>query len=348
MATTTAKTKEDVNNMSKADRLWDSLNYSYDRKGERLAKEYNRARSQADRQALTRGMQRSSYNAQVLANIDQNRIDALNDNQSALIADYENRLGEIEQQEAEAERWERQFAASREDAAWNKEFQNKQYEANRADTAWQQNFQTQQYADTRADAERNWNFTQQQYADQRADAAWQQGFQERQYADQRADTAWNQAFQQQQYEANRADTAWQQEFSQKQFDAQLAQWDKEFNYTKMSDEQKIAYNYIAAAAANGGDVSDALLAQAGISRADYNAMKKQASASAAKNPKPTNNPPSEEEPTVNDESFTEAVTGALLTSIPSNQKNIYLWSKDEMNRTEGYNVDRKYIPYVKQ
>jgi hypothetical protein len=241
MATTTAKTKDEVNNMSRADRLWDSLSYSYGRKGDLLSKEYDKARSQADRQALSRGMQRSSYNNQVLANIDENRINALNDNQSALIADYENRLGDIEDKE------------------WERDFQERQFAANREDAAWQQGFQEKQYADSRADT------------------AWQQGFQEKQYSDSRNDTLWNQAFQEKQYDANRADTAWQQEFSQKQFDAQLAQWDKEFNYTKMSDEQKIAYNYITTAAANGGDVSDALLAQAGISREDYNAMKKQAS-----------------------------------------------------------------------
>jgi hypothetical protein len=241
LASTTAKTKDEVNNMSRADRLWDSLSYSYGRKGDLLSKEYDKARSQADRQALSRGMQRSSYNNQVLANIDENRINALNDNQSALIADYENRLGDIEDKE------------------WERDFQERQFAANREDAAWQQGFQEKQYADSRADT------------------AWQQGFQEKQYSDSRNDTLWNQAFQEKQYDANRADTAWQQEFSQKQFDAQLAQWDKEFEYTKMSDEQKIAYNYVTAALANGQVPSDDLLARAGLTRADAELMAKQAS-----------------------------------------------------------------------
>jgi hypothetical protein len=68
----------------------------------------------------------------------------------------------------------------------------------------------------------------------------------------------------------------QQAFNEKQWEAQQAQWKQEYEYTKMSDSQKIAYNYIVAAAAQGGDVSDALLQQAGISREDYNAMKQQA------------------------------------------------------------------------
>ena len=125
MATTTAKTRQEVDNMSKADRLWDSLSYSYGRKGDMLNKEYDRAYSQADRQALSRGMQRSTYNNQTLANVNENRINALNDNQSALIADYENRLGQLEEQEWQQDFQERQFAKNQrqynENLAWDKE-----------------------------------------------------------------------------------------------------------------------------------------------------------------------------------------------------------------------------------
>ena len=83
MATTTAKNYNDVEGMSKRERLWDSLNYSYGKKGERLAQEYDKARATADRQMQSRGMQRSSYGAQTLANMDRQKIDALDDNQSA-------------------------------------------------------------------------------------------------------------------------------------------------------------------------------------------------------------------------------------------------------------------------
>ena len=76
MATTTARTQQDVDNMSKKDRLWDSLNYSYGLKREDSERQYDKAYSQADRQALSRGMQRSSYNAQNLANINQQKINA--------------------------------------------------------------------------------------------------------------------------------------------------------------------------------------------------------------------------------------------------------------------------------
>lgn len=109
MATTTAKTRDDVDSMSKRDRLWDSLNYSYGKKAERSDEQFRQAYSQADRQMLSRGMQRSSYGAQTLANLDQKRVEARNDIDSELIADYENRLQDIEQQEQQQANWQKQF-----------------------------------------------------------------------------------------------------------------------------------------------------------------------------------------------------------------------------------------------
>lgn len=395
MATTVAKTKKDVDNMSLRDRIYDSLSYTYGKKGERISSEYDKAKSAADRQSLSRGMQRSYYAGQTSANIDKQKIDALNDNESALIADYENRLLAAEQQEAANDQWERQFAAGREDAAWNKEFQQKQFDYNRdlndknftyqqerdraadnqwqltfnagredaawnrgmqekqyaaqrsdaaynrqfnerqyadqrADTAWQQRFQTQQYSDQREDVDWNrqfqtqqyadqradtaWqqNFQTRQYADQRADVAWQQDFQTRQYADQRADVAWNQGFNERQFAAQRADAAWNQafqsqqyadqrsdvaynrafneqqyadqradvaynrEFNERQLEAQQEQWREQFDYNRMSDEQRLNYNWVTYSLQNGNDVSDEMLERAGLSRDDYNRMRQQA------------------------------------------------------------------------
>ena len=288
MASTTARTQQDVDNMSKKDRLWDSLNYSYGKKRESSEREYDRAYSQADRQALSRGMQRSSYNAQNLANINQRKIEASNDIWDTQIADYENRLGALEQQEAEADRWERQFAASREDAAWNKDFQQKQadinqsnfqlqFNAGREDAAWNKAFQERQYGDSRADADWQKQFQERQYGDSRADADWQKQFQQQQYEANRADTAWNQAFQQRQYEADRADTAWNQAFQQEQANIQRDQWEKQFGYAQKSDSQKIAMQYAMSIIQNRQMPTDELLAQAGLSRADAERMIAQAS-----------------------------------------------------------------------
>jgi len=170
MATTTARTKQDVDNMSKADRLWDSLNYSYGQQREASDKQYDKAISQAEVQALRRGMQRSSYNLQNQANINQQKIEAQKNIWNTQIADYENRLGDIEQQELAADQWERQFAANREDAAWNKEYQEKQaataenqfnlqFNAGREDAAWNKEYQQAQADLAKDQWERQFGYT---------------------------------------------------------------------------------------------------------------------------------------------------------------------------------------------
>lgn len=295
MASTVARNKTDVDNMARRERLWDSLNYSYGKKRENSDKEFDKAYSQADRNALSRGMGRSSYNTQTLANISKQKIDAQNDIYDAQIADYENRIGDIEQQEAENERWERQFAASREDAAWNKEFQQKQfdtqnnqwqlnYNAGREDAAWNKEFQQKQ-ADTqnnqwqlnfnagREDAAWQKDYNERQYADSRADADWQKQFNERQYADNRADADWQKQFNEQQYADSRSDTAWNQAFQQNQADVSRDQWEREFGFNTGTTEQQIAMQYAMNILNNGEMPSDALLKAAGISKADAEKMK---------------------------------------------------------------------------
>lgn len=102
--TTTARNKQDVDNMSAADRLWDSLNYSYGQKRIESDKAFDQAISQQDRQLLSRGMQRSSYGMQTLGNMRQQKVDAQNAIYDQQIADYENRKSDLEQQE-----WQRDF-----------------------------------------------------------------------------------------------------------------------------------------------------------------------------------------------------------------------------------------------
>ena len=198
MATTTAKTKKDVDEMTARERLYDSLNYSYGKKGENISKEYDKAYSQADRQALSRGMQRSSYNNQVLANLNQQKIDALDNNESQMIADYENRLGELEQQEKANEQWERQFAESQ--RQYNESLAYQKERANVADTQWNQQFQYQQSRDTVADQQ------------------WQ-----KQYDEQLRQFNENMAYQKER--ANVSDQQWEKQYqaSLDQFNQQMAQ-----------------------------------------------------------------------------------------------------------------------------
>lgn len=263
MATTTARNKQDVDKMDRSQRLYDSLNYSYDKKGEKLAAEFDKSRSAADRAALSRGMQRSTQNLQTMANIDKQKIDALDDNWNTFIADYENRLGDIEDQEWQRDFQERQFAETQRQYDTNLAFQQAESDRAQQNTVWNQNYQQAQADRAQANTEWNQNFQLQQYKDNRDDAAYNRAFTERQYNDSRGDTAWNQAFQTQQ--------------------AQLAadQWEKEYAASQNSSDRQIALNNLYQIAAQGNDPTDALLQQAGLSRADFNAMKAQMVAEAS-------------------------------------------------------------------
>jgi len=195
---TTARTRQDVEGMTRQDRLWDSLSHSYGQQIEETGKSYDKLASQADRQALSRGMQRSSLVGQYLAQIGDQKIKAQNTIRDNLIADYENRLGALESEEAEAERWERQF------------------------------------------------------------------------------------------EANRADVAWNQNFQQGQADLAAQQWEREFTRGTDSADRQLAASYVSAIVAQGGTPSDDLLARAGLSRADAEAMRKGASGGSGGGPSPSN------------------------------------------------------------
>ena len=135
---TTARNRQDVDSMDVRDRLWDSLNYSYGVKRENSDKSFDQAYSQADRQALSRGMQRSSYNNQTLANIANQKVEAQNAIYNEQIADYENRLYQIERDEEADRQWQASFdegvrqydttmqynkeRAAAQDAQWQKSF----------------------------------------------------------------------------------------------------------------------------------------------------------------------------------------------------------------------------------
>lgn len=96
-----ATTAEEVNAQDARTRLWQSLGYAYSRQQEQSDEAYRQAIAQSDRSMLQRGMQRSSYGAQVRANLMNQQAKAQNDIASAQIADYQNRIGQLEQQEAE-------------------------------------------------------------------------------------------------------------------------------------------------------------------------------------------------------------------------------------------------------
>ena len=220
MATTTARNKNDADNMSTKERIWDSLNYSYGKKREESDKSFAKAYSQAVNQGLKTGMQRSSYGAQTLANIDNEKIKAQNDIYDQQIADYENRLYQIERDEAE-------------DAWKQKQFEETQRQYNESLA-----FNKEQFGETKA--QNAWNRTFQQTQADRSQANWEKEFGETQ-----TQNAWNRTFQQTQ--ADRTQSNWEKEFAETQLMNQ-------FNRDYMQDEFKYKYG-LAGAGGYGGSSS---------------------------------------------------------------------------------------------
>lgn len=246
MATTTAKNYNDVEGMSKRERLWDSLNYSYGKKGERLAQEYDKARATADRQMQSRGMQRSSYGAQTLANMDKQKIDALDDNQSAMIADYESRLQDIEAQELAQSNWERQFAEGQRQFNEGQNFQ-------RSENALNRSFQTSE-----REAQQGW-----QSGENALNRAFQTSEREAQQGWQSNENAMNRNENRYQFETNLnyqrerdavGDRQWQQNFAegQRQFNEQMGLNRDQFDWQR---EQAAAKASAASGGGRGGSYS---------------------------------------------------------------------------------------------
>ena len=114
-------------------RLLDSLDYTYGRKQELSNKSYDKSISQTDNAMLGRGMQRSSYAQQVLANMAKEKIQAAGDIESEKIAAYNTGVNQLEQQEREQQNWEKNYALQQESLAqqkaeseWNKSYADRQ------------------------------------------------------------------------------------------------------------------------------------------------------------------------------------------------------------------------------
>lgn len=278
-----AETAEDVNNQDARTRLWQSLNTTYTNQMEESDKAYDKAISQQNNAMLARGMGRSSYALHEAAHMYDDKNNARNKIGQALIADYQNRIGQIEAQEKEDEWRKTQFEYQKErdtvaDQQWDKEYAYKVARDAVADQQWQAQYKEQlrQFDENMAYQRERANVS---------DAQWQKQYDEElrrfnaQMAQQEAQFKANYDFQVS--EANRQQSNWeiQQAFNEKQWQAQQDQWKQEYDYNKMSNDQKIAFSVITAALESGNDADDATLKRAGISRAEFNTMKKQAQAS---------------------------------------------------------------------
>ena len=384
MATTKAKSKQEVDEMTPEQRAWDSLDYSYGKKKEASDKSYDNAISQQDAALLRRGMQRSSYGMNTLAGLQNQKVNAANDIDSEKIAAYEAQRYQLDRDAIEDAFRDKQFdeqvrqyneslGFQKEEAARSQGNWEKEYDANRADTAWSQAFQQNQFdyqkqqdaqsqanweaqfgyqkeqdAQSQANWEKQFGYQQQQDAQSQANWEAQFGYQKEQDAQSQANwetqfgyqkeqdaqsqanwetqlayqkeqdalaqenwkeqfgyqkeqdaqtqANWEKQFGYQQEQDAQTQANWEKtfgyqqerdaisdafaekqfEFQQQQWETQKEQWREEFDFNKMSTEQQLYYNYIMQALEAGGDVSDEMLAKAGISRADFNAMKRKA------------------------------------------------------------------------
>jgi len=136
----------EIDAQNKRQRLWDELSFAYSQKADTLKKEYAKTYSQAGLNALAKGMQRSSYNAQTLANIDTQKVEALNANEGEKMAAYSSGLREIDAEEAKMRQWQQQFDLEQERLAFERE------QAAQAQANWEREFEAQQAAAEAAEA----------------------------------------------------------------------------------------------------------------------------------------------------------------------------------------------------
>ena len=106
---TYAQSKEQIDQMSLRDRLWDAFNFTYGQQRRASDEQFANQISQQNRGMVSRGMQRSSYGAATEANMRNKQVQAQNDIYGQQLAAYEQALLNVEQQEREAEQWQKEF-----------------------------------------------------------------------------------------------------------------------------------------------------------------------------------------------------------------------------------------------
>ena len=248
-----AKTAEDVNNQDTATRLWQSLKTTYGNQMEESDKAYDKAISQQDNAMMAKGMGRSSYSGQIRANMLNDKATARNKLGESLIADYQNRIGQLEEAEA-ARNFQREERIAGQDfqagqAALNREHESSESAKNRQfQTDLQrmnQDWQGTQNALDRATQERLQRLSQDWQAEQNTqNQRWQSGEnalnRESQARLQESSQNFQMALQKSQNYFNAEESAKDRAQNQSQFEAQLAethqqntiqnqQWQQSFN-----------------------------------------------------------------------------------------------------------------------
>ena len=101
--------KQAIEEMSARDRVWEGLKYGYEKQAEQSGAGYDREISGEENAQMKRGMHRSSYGRQIVAGLRNQKMQARNDLGKAMIADYGNRLYQIERDEKADEQWQMGF-----------------------------------------------------------------------------------------------------------------------------------------------------------------------------------------------------------------------------------------------
>jgi len=225
----------------------EGLQDTYDRQREASAKEYRQRLSQADRHMLSRGMQRSSYGAQIRANIGQQGAEAqqrLWDAQGAAEGNIDAQRAQLAQQlGAQLQQYDAARAADvlkRTTELDEQEYERQQAEQERRDRTGMQlaSMLRQAERDQISDEqfEKQFGLSKQQAEAQLANMRWQQQYQEGRAK--ASDAQW-----QQNYDLNReklaADLAaqqWQQRYQEGRAKTSDEQWAKQFGLS----EQQLA------------------------------------------------------------------------------------------------------------
>ena len=227
------------------------LQDTYDRQREASAKEYRQRLSQADQHMLSRGMQRSSYGAQIRANIGQQGAEAqqrLWDAQGTAEGNIDAQRAQLAQQLGAQLR---QYDASRaaDVLKRTRELDDQEYERQQADQARRDqtgmqlaSILRQAERDKISDAqfEKQFGLSKQQAEAQLANMQWQQQYQEARAA--ASDTQWAKQFglSEQQLAAQLANQQWQQQRTESQDRLAAEQWAKQFGLSEQQLANQIA------------------------------------------------------------------------------------------------------------
>ena len=283
--------KETAKDDSWKEQLRSAYDTSARRQIEASDRSYDQAISNADRQALSRGMQRSSYNNATLAKLDSDKTKAQNDIRENTEAAYnqavlqqqnvQDQLDFQREQAAQSQsNWQAQFDAGRQDAAqsqanWQAQFENTQQQQAQQQANWQAQFENtqQQQAQSQANWEQQFGYQQQQ--DQQAQANWQAQFDNTVQQQQQAQTNWQTQFDNTVQQQQQAQSNWEQEFGLQQQQAQAS-----IAYTNAQTAATNAATAAAQAAASGSSGSSSSgywdtrkpWERLGISEEEYNRL----------------------------------------------------------------------------